>query len=131
MTQVSKKEVRTDGAPAPLPFYSQGVVVGDMVYVSGSLGIDPKTGDFVSGSVADRTLRILTNISNILEAAGSGLENAVKVNIFLADMGNFDIMNEAYNSVFNKGIKPVRTCIAVKELPFGADVEIEASATLH
>ncbi|KAF7540716.1 hypothetical protein G7054_g1170 [Neopestalotiopsis clavispora] len=125
-----KQEVRTDGAPAPLPFYSQGVTVGDMVYVSGSLAIDPATGKFVEGTVADRTRQILKIISNILEAAGSHIDKAVKINVFLTDMANFDAMNGAYHETFNKGVRPIRTCVAVKELPFGADVEIEASAIL-
>ncbi|CAG9977224.1 unnamed protein product [Clonostachys byssicola] len=130
MSAASKKELRTTGAPAPLPFYSQGVVLGNMVYVSGSLGIDSDTGKFVEGTVADRTTRILENINNILAEAGTSLENAVKLNVFLTDMSNFDVMNGAYAKFFDKGVRPIRTCVAVKELPFGADVEIEASAHL-
>ncbi|KAJ2982157.1 hypothetical protein NQ176_g1573 [Zarea fungicola] len=130
MAAVSKKELRTSGAPAPLPFYSQAVVVGNMVYVSGSLGIDSTTGKFVEGTVADRTTRILKNINNILVEANTSLDNAVKLNVFLTDMGNFDTMNAAYGEFFTKGVRPIRTCVAVKELPFGADVEIECSAHL-
>ncbi|KAF9873085.1 hypothetical protein CkaCkLH20_09595 [Colletotrichum karsti] len=130
MPALKKVEVITDGAPAPLPFYSQGVKVGDMVYVSGSLGIDPSTGKFVEGTVADRTTQILKNISNILEAAGTSLHNAVKLNVFLTDMENFSILNEAYEKFFTQGVRPIRTCVAVKQLPFGTDVEIEASAHL-
>ncbi|KAH7009482.1 Endoribonuclease L-PSP/chorismate mutase-like protein [Ilyonectria destructans] len=130
MTAIQKEEVRTDSAPAPMPCLSQGVKVGHMVYVSGSLGIDPATGKSISGTVGDRTTQILKNITNILEAAGTNIDNVVKVNVFLDDMDNFDQMNEAYYAVFNKGVRPVRTCVAVKQLPFGADVEIEASAHL-
>ncbi|KAL0930321.1 endoribonuclease l-psp [Colletotrichum truncatum] len=130
MPILTKKEVRTDGAPAPRPFYSQAVIVENMVYVSGSLGIDTTTGKFVEGTVADRTTQILKNISNILEAAGTSLDNAVKINVFLTDIKNFDILNEAYGKFFTEGVKPIRTCVAVKELPFGTDVEIEASAHL-
>ncbi|KAH7123457.1 Endoribonuclease L-PSP/chorismate mutase-like protein [Dactylonectria estremocensis] len=123
-----KTEVRTDGAPVPKPFLSQGVVVGNMVYVSGSLGVDPKTGKLVEGTIGDRTDRALKNISNILEAAGTSLSNLVKVNIFITDMSDFNIMNEAYMEVVKEGVMPVRTCVAVKQLPFNTDVEIEATA---
>ncbi|KAK7453095.1 hypothetical protein CaCOL14_005060 [Colletotrichum acutatum] len=130
MSSMTKREVRTDGAPAPRPFYSQGIIIGNMVYVSGSLGIDPATGKFVEGTIGDRTTRILQNVSNILESAGTSLQNAVKLNVFITDMSNFDALNEAYAKFFTQGPHPVRTCVAVKELPFGTDVEIEASAHL-
>ncbi|KAI8711042.1 hypothetical protein NCS52_01517700 [Fusarium sp. LHS14.1] len=131
MAGVSKQEVRTDGAPPPpMPCLSQGVKIGDLVFVSGSLGVDPSTGKFVEGTVAARTTQILKNISNILEAAGTSIDNVVKVKVFFDDMSNFDTMNKAYYEVFNAGVRPVRTCVAVKQLPFGADVEIEATAHL-
>ncbi|KAJ4982950.1 endoribonuclease L-PSP [Stagonosporopsis vannaccii] len=130
MATVTKKEVRTEGAPAPRPFYSQGVIVGNMVFVSGSLPIDPVTGEFVKGTIGDRTTQVLSNISNILGAAGTSLDKAVKLNVFLTDMSNFSAMNEAYAHFFTEGVRPIRTCVAVKELPMGADIEIEASAHL-
>ncbi|KAI3573546.1 Endoribonuclease L-PSP/chorismate mutase-like protein [Fusarium oxysporum f. sp. albedinis] len=130
MPALTKTEVRTDAAPPPKPFLSQGVVVGNMVYVSGSLGMDPSTGKMVEGTITDRTTRALKNISNILEAAGTSLVNLVKVNIFITDMKNFGAMNEAYMEVVTEGVKPVRTCVAVKQLPFDTDVEIEATAHL-
>ncbi|KAE8410958.1 YjgF-like protein [Aspergillus pseudocaelatus] len=99
-----------------------------MVYVSGRLGIDPATGKMVEGTIADRTTQILGNIAEILKAAGSSLDNVVKINIFITDMQNFSAMNEAYTKAFKTGVKPVRTCVAVKELPQGTDVEIEATA---
>ncbi|KAH6967846.1 Endoribonuclease L-PSP/chorismate mutase-like protein [Ilyonectria sp. MPI-CAGE-AT-0026] len=126
----TKTVVLTENAPAPMPCLSQGVVVGNMVYVSGSLPIDPKTGKFVEGSIEEHTIQILKNISAILVEAGTNIDNAVKVNIFLTDMSNFEAMNKAYETVFNTGVRPVRTCIAVKALPFGAEVEMEASAHL-
>ncbi|KAL6229387.1 hypothetical protein BDW75DRAFT_235249 [Aspergillus navahoensis] len=129
MTSITK-QVRTDTAPAPRPFYSQGVIAGDMVYVSGSLGIDPATGKMVEGTIADRTAQILKNIEEILNAAGSSLENVVKINIFITDMQDFATMNKAYMKVFDSGVNPVRTCVAVKELPQGTDVEMEATAHL-
>ncbi|GJC90395.1 rutC family protein PH0854 [Colletotrichum liriopes] len=117
MTLVTKKAVFTDLAPAPLPFYSQCVVVERMAYVSGSLGIDPATGKFVEGTVADRTTQILTNINNILAATGTSLKNAVKLNVFLTDMSDFETMNEAYGKFFTEGVRPVRYLSYFEENP--------------
>ncbi|KAB8277158.1 Endoribonuclease L-PSP/chorismate mutase-like protein [Aspergillus minisclerotigenes] len=125
-----KLSVLTHKAPAPMPVLSQGVICNGMVYVSASLGIDPSTGRFVEGTVADRTDQIFRNISAVLQEADSGLKNIVKVNIFLTDMSNFQIMNEAYAKNFPEDVKPVRTCVAVEELPFGSDVEIGCIAAL-
>ncbi|KAE8380484.1 YjgF-like protein [Aspergillus bertholletiae] len=125
-----KVSILTHDAPAPMPVLSQAVVYNGMVYVSGSLGIIPSTGKFVEGTVADRTDQIFRNISAILKGAGSDLANIVKVNIFLTDMSNFQIMNEAYARNMPSGVMPARTCVAVKELPFGSDVEIECMAAL-
>ncbi|CAH0057883.1 unnamed protein product [Clonostachys solani] len=125
-----KEKVHATNAPAPPSFLSQGVVVGDMVYVSGAIGVDPKTNQLVEGTIQDRTTQCLKNISSILNAAGTSIENAVKVNVFITDMSNYDLMNQAYSEVFNQGVVPVRTCVAVKQLPRLTDVEIEASAHL-
>ncbi|KAB8223200.1 YjgF-like protein [Aspergillus novoparasiticus] len=125
-----KVAVLTPNAPAPMPVLSQGVICNGMAYVSGSLGIDPSTGRFVEGTAADRTDQIFRNISAILQEAGSSLKNIVKVNIFLTDMSNLQIMNEAYAKKIPEGVKPVRTCVAVKELLSGSDVEIECIAAL-
>ncbi|KAE8364269.1 Endoribonuclease L-PSP/chorismate mutase-like protein [Aspergillus caelatus] len=126
-----KVAVLTPSAPAPMPVLSQGVICNGMVYVLGSLAIDPSTGRSVEGTVADRTDQIFRNISAILQAAGSSLANIVKVNIFLTDMSNFQTMNEAYAKNIPEGAKPVRTCVAVRELPFGSNVEIECTAALE
>ncbi|KAH7142056.1 Endoribonuclease L-PSP/chorismate mutase-like protein [Dactylonectria macrodidyma] len=127
MSTLTKKEVRTDAAPALKPFYSQGVV-GNIVYVSGSLEMDPNTSKIVEGTIADRITQILKNISNILEAAGISLANLVRVNIFIIDMKNFNAMNEAYIRAVHEGVKAVRTCVAVNQPPLDTDVEIEAIA---
>jgi len=123
-----KEAVLTDKAPLPLPFFSQAIKCQGMVYCSGSVGQDPKTGKLVEGSVSDRTTQVLANLSAVLEASGSSIDNAVKVNIFLTNMENFAAVNKAYEKVFTKDPKPVRTCVAVKELPLGTDVEIECIA---
>ncbi|KAH6989857.1 Endoribonuclease L-PSP/chorismate mutase-like protein [Ilyonectria destructans] len=130
MPSLTKTEVRTDGAPAPKPFLSQGVTLGTIVYVSGSLGVNPSTGKMVEGTITDRTIQALKNISNILKAAGTSMANLVKVNIFITDMKDFGAMNEGYLKEVHGGVMPVRTCVAVKQLPFDSDVEIEATAYL-
>ncbi|KAL7903919.1 Endoribonuclease L-PSP/chorismate mutase-like protein [Trichoderma velutinum] len=129
MSTPAIKEIRAEGVPAN-PLYSQGVTVGNMVFLAGVTGVDPATGSIVTGTVGERTTQILNNISKILEAAGSHIYKTVRVNIFLTDMSDYNLMNEAYKQVFNQAVKPVRTCVAVKELPRATDVEIEVTATL-
>jgi 2-iminobutanoate/2-iminopropanoate deaminase len=145
-----KEAVLTSNAPPPLPFFSQAIKCNGMVYCSGSIGTDPTTLKLVEGGVADRTRQSLKNLSAVLEAAGSGIDNVVKVNVFLTNMvsfvsvlgemkvvingkqDNFAAMNNVYAEVFSKeGVpKPVRTCVAVHQLPLGTDVEIECVAHL-
>lgn len=120
--------ILTDKAPKPIPQLSQAVKYNGLVYCSGSLGANPETGKFVEGSVKDRTRQCLKNLSAVLEAAGSSLNNALKVNVYLTDMKNFVAMNEAYDEYFTQGPKPARTCVAVYQLPLGADVEVECVA---
>jgi len=122
----SKIVIQTENAPAPISVLSQGLIIGDMVYCSGQIGMDPKTMKMVEGSVKDRTAQILRNLGAVLEAGGSSLANAVKVNVFLADMKDFDEMNSVYDEFF-PAPKPVRTCVSVKALPRGTDVEIECT----
>ncbi|KAJ6175906.1 YjgF/Yer057p/UK114 family [Penicillium canescens] len=117
--------IRTERAPLPPPFLSQGLIVGDVVYCSGQVGAD-STGKLVDGSIQDRTRQILRNLNAVLEAGGSSLHNAIKVNIFLTDMADFPAVNEVYTQFFVDP-KPVRTCVCVKSLPLGTDVEIECS----
>ncbi|KAJ5096164.1 YjgF/Yer057p/UK114 family [Penicillium alfredii] len=126
MAKVTRTPVRTERAPLPAPFLSQGLVVGDVVYCSGQVGTDPTTGKLVEGSIQDRTRQILRNLNAVLEAGGSSLHDAIKVNIFLADMADFPAVNEVYDTFFVDP-KPVRTCVSVKSLPLGTDVEIECS----
>ncbi|KAI1956231.1 hypothetical protein LOZ58_006495 [Ophidiomyces ophidiicola] len=125
-----KQAILTDKAMAPLPVFSQAVVHGGMIYCSGSIGIDPSTREIVPGPVGQRTAQALRNLAAVLQAGGSDLKNVVKVNVFLTSMTDFADMNQAYESFFSDGVKPCRTCVAVKELPFGTDVEIECTAFL-
>jgi 2-iminobutanoate/2-iminopropanoate deaminase len=124
---MAKKAVRTESAPAPFQGapYSQGIVAGDFVFVSGQLGIDPATGDLVDGGIAEQTERALLNLQAILEEAGSGLDRLVKTTIFLADLGDFGGLNEVY-ARFVGETPPARATFQVAALPSGALVEIEA-----
>ncbi|CBF79204.1 hypothetical protein AN7040.2 [Aspergillus nidulans FGSC A4] len=126
---MSKIHIRTNNAPAPAPFLSQATVVGNIVFCSGQLGIDPKTGKMVEGTVKDRTRQIIKNLSAVLEASGSSLADVAKVNVFLADMKDFQDMNEVYMEGFPEP-RPARTCVCVKTLPMNSDVEIECSAVV-
>ncbi|GAB7332298.1 hypothetical protein MBLNU13_g04132t1 [Cladosporium sp. NU13] len=126
---LTKQVILTDKAPKPLSVLNQGLVVGDMVYCSGQVGTDPATGKLVEGTVADRAEQVLKNLGAVLEAGGSSLAKAVKVNVFLANMDDFAAVNEVYTKFFPDP-KPVRTCVAVKTLPLNTDVEIECSGHL-
>ncbi|ESZ98078.1 Brt1 [Sclerotinia borealis F-4128] len=126
MTQ--KETVSTDKAPPPLPFFSQAIKCQGMVYCSGSIGMDVATMKLVEGGVADRCRQSPLNLKAILEAAGSSVDNVVKVNVFLTNMDNFAAMNKVYAEFFQKDPRPAGTCVAVHELPLGTDVEIECTA---
>ncbi|KAJ5556232.1 YjgF/Yer057p/UK114 family [Penicillium frequentans] len=110
MRSLAPVAVRTNGAPSPPPFLSQGVLVGDFVFCSGQVGADPTTGTLVKGPIQNRTRQILQNLNAVLQATGCSLEDAVKVNIFLTDMADFAAVNEMYDTFFS-GIKPVG-CLA-------------------
>uniref|UniRef100_A0A8H7KEY7 Uncharacterized protein n=1 Tax=Bionectria ochroleuca TaxID=29856 RepID=A0A8H7KEY7_BIOOC len=120
--------VFTENAPAPLPVFSQAIVANNIVYVSGNVGMKPSTGKLEEG-VAAQTTQILQNLKGVLEAAGSGLGKVIKMNVYVTDMGKFAEMNAAYLGVFEEP-QPVRTCVQVSALPFGAQVEMECQALL-
>lgn len=122
--------MRTENAPAPFQGapYSQGIVCGDLVFVSGQLGIDPATGQVVDGGIGPQTERIMLNIQAILEEAGSSLDALVKTTIFLADLADFAALNEVY-ARFVGDTPPARATFQVAALPSGALVEIEAIAS--
>ena len=122
-----KSKVQTEHAPAAIGPYSQAIKAGGFVFVSGQIPIDPQTGQFVSGGVAEQTERVLKNLSAVLEAAGSSLEQVVKTTVFLADMKDFGAMNEVYARFFSAE-PPARATVAAAGLPRDARVEIEAVA---
>ena len=122
-----KKQINTAAAPAAIGPYSQAIEANNMVFVSGQLPIDPRTGLFVEGGIKELTRQSLTNMKNILAEAGLTMSNVVKTTVFLADMSDFAEMNEAYASFF-EGVCPARSAVAVKTLPKEARVEIECIA---
>lgn len=123
---MKKVQVASDKAPAAIGPYSQAIKAGNFVFTSGQLPMDPATGD-ISGDIQAQTKAVLTNLSNVLEAAGSSLDQVVKTTVYLADINDFGPMNEVYASFF-KGVAPARSAFEVANLPKGAKVEIEAVA---
>ena len=121
------KVISTKKAPAAIGSYSQAIQVGNLVYTSGQIPIDPATGAFVEGSIKEQTRQSLTNVKAILEEAGLSMSNVVKTTVFMADMGDFADMNAVYAEFFTEPY-PARSAVAVKTLPKGALVEIEVIA---
>lgn len=121
------KAIQTSNAPQAVGPYSQGIVSENLIFVSGQLPFDPKTGDFVSGGIREMTARIIENIKAILEEAGSSLDHVVKTTVFLTDMGDFVDMNEVYADYFSSHY-PARSTIQVAALPKNARIEMEAIA---
>ena len=128
---MEKRVVHTDKAPAPFQGapYSQGIVVGDLVFVSGQVAVDPATGDVVEGGIAEQTERVMLNVAAVLEAAGSSTDKLVKCGIFLADFDDFQAMNEVYARHVGAS-PPARATVQVAYLPSGVLVEIDAIAHL-
>jgi len=119
--------IKTESAPAAIGPYSQAVRVGNLVFASGQIPIDPKTGEFVAGGVAEQTEQVMRNLAAVLEAAGSGLDRIIKTTVFLADMNDFAAMNEVYGRYFKEN-PPARATVQAARLPRDARVEIEAIA---
>lgn len=119
--------IHTENAPAAIGPYSQAVQVGNLLFISGQLPIDPATGSFAGEDIAAQTRQSLTNVKAILEEAGYGLADVAKTTVLLANMGDFAAMNAVYAEFFTENC-PARAAFAVKDLPKGALVEIEAIA---
>ena len=124
-----KETISTEKAPGAIGPYSQAVKAGNMVFCSGQIPIDPTTGEFVSNNVAEQTHQVLTNLSAVLEAAGTSLNNVVKTTVFLADMNDFTAMNEIYAKFFSDN-KPARATVQAARLPRDARVEIDCIAVI-
>lgn len=121
--------INTEHAPAAIGPYSQGVELGNLVFVSGQLPIDPATGAFASDDIQGQTRQSLTNLSKILEEAGLTLGHVLKTTVFIQHMDDFAKMNEIYAEFFTGDVLPARSAVEVAKLPKGALVEIEAIAS--
>lgn len=124
------KPVVTDKAPGAIGPYSQGIAVCNLVFSSGQVGVDPATGKFAGDDAPAQAEQALKNIQAVLEEAGTSMDKVVKTTVFLTDMANFGPVNEVYGKFFKEGSYPARSCVAVRELPVNALVEIEVIARL-
>lgn len=129
MSKIFRKVISTNKAPAAIGPYSQAVQVNHMLHVSGQLGINPETGDFVSDNVVEQTKQVMTNMGNILEAAGTSFSNVVETTILLADMKDYAKVNEVYATYFQQPY-PARAAYEVANLPKYGRVEIKAMAII-
>jgi 2-iminobutanoate/2-iminopropanoate deaminase len=127
---MEREIIITDKAPAAVGPYSQAVRVGGFVFTAGQIPLDPTTGQMVEGGIEAQTRQALTNVSAVLEAAGTSLANVVKTTVFLADIGEFKAMNAVYAEFF-PGAPPSRSAVQVAALPLGARIEIEAVAIVQ
>lgn len=120
------KQVHTDRAPAALGPYSQAVVSGGLCFTSGQIALSPETGEIVGADIETQTRQVMENLCSVLAAAGTSPETVVKTTCYLADIADFAVFNAVYAEYFPG--KPARSCVAVKDLPRGALVEVEAVA---
>ncbi len=122
------KKVATDKAPAAIGPYSQAIVVKDMVFTSGQIPIDPASGNVEATTIEEQAEQVMKNLGEVLKAAGTSFENAIKTTCFLEDMNDFAAFNAVYAKYFTTN--PARSCVAVKTLPKNVLVEVEVIATL-
>ena len=119
-------KIQTNKAPAAIGPYSQAVVVGDLIFTSGQIPLNPETGVLEGENITEQTHRVCKNLQAVLSAAGGSLQSTVKTVCFLSNMADFTAFNEVYAQYFTE--KPARSCVAVKDLPKGALVEVEVIA---
>ena len=122
------KQISTQNAPAAIGPYSQAIIVGEMVFTSGQIPINPASGNVEATTIEAQSEQVMQNLGAVLTAAGSSFEKAVKTTCFLADIADFAAFNAVYGKYFTT--KPARSCVAVKDLPKGVKVEVEVIATL-
>ena len=125
INEMPKEIISTENAPQAIGPYSQAVKAGGLMFISGQIPLNPETGDLVSGSIEDEANQVLQNIKSICEAAGHGMEDIVKITIFLTDLGNFATVNEVMKKHFSEPY-PARATVEISGLPLGVNVEIEA-----
>jgi 2-iminobutanoate/2-iminopropanoate deaminase len=123
-----KKIIFTDKAPAPIGPYNQAVLVGNMLYTSGQIAINPLTNELVLEDIETETKQVMENLKAVLEAAEMSFENVIKVSIFISDMNNFSKINTIYGAYFNEATAPARETVQVAGLPKNVNVEISAIA---
>ncbi|MBQ8787513.1 MAG: RidA family protein [Oscillospiraceae bacterium] len=121
-------KIHTNNAPAAIGPYSQAIVTGNLIFTSGQIALNPETGALEGENITEQTHRVCKNLSAVLTEAGGSLESAVKTVCFLSDMAEFAEFNAVYGQYFTE--KPARSCVAVKELPKGALVEVEVVAEI-
>lgn len=126
---MEKKIINTEHAPAPIGPYNQSVMVGNLLFVSGQIALDPQSGQLVTGGVKAEAEQVMKNLEAILTAAGMTFENVVKSTIFLMDMGQFGVVNEVYGAYFATNA-PARETVQVAGLPKGVQVEISVIASM-
>ena len=123
---MKKEIISTKKAPSAIGPYSQGMTVGDYIFTSGQIPLNPENGQLVT-EISKATVQVMENLSAVLEAAGSSLEKVIKTTIFLQDLNDFEKVNEIYGDYFKDNL-PARSCVQVAKLPKGATIEIEAIA---
>jgi 2-iminobutanoate/2-iminopropanoate deaminase len=126
---VRKKVIQTDKVPKAIGPYSQAIQAGNFLFLSGQIPLDPKTGELVKRDIRQQTRQVLENIKGVLESQNAGMEDVVKVTIFLKDVGNFNQVNEAYATYFPSS-PPARSTVEIARLPRDAEIEIEAIALI-
>lgn len=122
-----KKQIQTNAAPAAIGPYSQAVRVGDFIFYSGQIPLEPESGRMVTGGIDEQTRQVMANIRAVLHASGLGFSNVVKSTIYLTDLADFATVNKIYGDCFND-IPPARACVQVAALPKGAAIEIDLIA---
>ena len=124
---MQKMEIRVKDAPKPVARYSQGIMVDNTLYIQGVIALDPGSGKLVDAGIENQTKRVFDSIRAVVEGAGMGMADVVKVTVFLSDLADYQKFNEVYNSYFPYDPPPVRTTVQAK-MPFGALIEAEAIA---
>ena len=124
---MEKKPIQTSEAPSAIGPYSQAICIGDFLYTSGQIALNPKNMEMMNGEIEEETEWVLKNIEAILKAGGLSLDHVIKTTVYLTDLGEFSRMNQVYEKFFKK-TKPARACVQVAALPKGAKVEIDAIA---
>ena len=128
--KMKKEIISTENAPQAIGPYSQAVKAGNLMFISGQIPLDPKTGDLVSESIEEQAKQVLDNVKSICEAAGSSLDDIVKISIFLTDLNNFSVVNDVMKEYFSEPY-PARATVEVSGLPRGVNVEIGAIVSIN